>query len=122
MGIAGCHVDGFILGGDRSSNVFVAAKLALQQAFEWGKWEESAFEFAGCNIVQKEDGTIFMDQKVYTDRWMEEIPLTPQCASGCATNVRNYPPHPPKPGNRQVETRRTPKKQPGLLEAQSPET
>ncbi|CAE7799825.1 unnamed protein product [Symbiodinium sp. CCMP2592] len=57
VGIAGCHVDDFILGGDRQSEIFMAAKIALQQAFEWGKWE------------------------VYTDRWMEEIPISPQRAS-----------------------------------------
>ncbi|CAE7689375.1 unnamed protein product [Symbiodinium microadriaticum] len=44
-----------------------AAELELQQAREWGKWEESDFEFAACNIVQKADGTMFMDQKIYTE-------------------------------------------------------
>ncbi|CAE7772232.1 unnamed protein product [Symbiodinium necroappetens] len=44
-----------------------AAELELQQALEWGKREESAFEFAACNIVQKADGTMFMDQKIYTE-------------------------------------------------------
>ena len=76
VGIAGCHVDDFILGGDDKSQVFLKAKDSLKRAFEWGKWDVSSFEFAGCNIQQKPDGTIFMDQKVYSEKWMEEIPLS----------------------------------------------
>ena len=81
VGIAGCRVDDFILGGDDKSQVFLKAKDSLKRAFEWGKWDVSSFEFAGCFIQQKPDGTIFMDQKVYSEKWMEEIPLSPSRAA-----------------------------------------
>ena len=81
IGIAGCHVDDFILGGDRTSQIFLQAKDNLRKAFEWGRWDEKSFEFAGMNVLQRDDGTIFLDQQTYTDKWMEEIPLSPQRAS-----------------------------------------
>ncbi|CAE7023621.1 GIP [Symbiodinium sp. KB8] len=80
VAIAGCHVDDFILGGDRQNQVFMEAKEKLRNAFEWGKWDEPSFEFAGCNVLHKPDGAVFLDQQVYTEKWMEEIPLSTQLA------------------------------------------
>ena len=75
VGVAGIHVDDFILGGDAKNDVFIKARNSLKESFEWGKWESGNFEFAGMNIDQRDDGTIFIDHKVYSEKWMEEIPL-----------------------------------------------
>ena len=66
-GVAGFHVDDFLLGGRKGDKVFELAKAELLAAFECGKWEQRNFEFAGANLTQKEDGTTFLDQKSYTE-------------------------------------------------------
>ena len=30
---------------------------------------------AGANLTQRDDGTIFLGQKSYTEKWVEEIPI-----------------------------------------------
>ncbi|CAE7456732.1 bchH, partial [Symbiodinium microadriaticum] len=75
VGVAGFHVDDFQLGGESKDRVFQKAKQELLSAFEWGKWDQKNFEFAGANLTQKDDGTIFLDQKAYTEKWVEEISI-----------------------------------------------
>ena len=90
VGVAGIHVDDFLLGGDVSSSLFQKAEKALKETFRFGKWEEGSdgFEFAGCFIKQLSDRSITLNQESYTLKWMEEIeidktraksaPLTPR--------------------------------------------
>ena len=53
-----------------------AARQALETAFTWGRWESERFEFAGCDLVQRQDGTILLGQEAYTGKWIEEAPLS----------------------------------------------
>ena len=75
VGVAGIHVDDFLLAGDNTSKLFQKAEAALKAAFRFGKWEEGSngFEFAGCFIKQQADGSITLNQESYTLKWMEEI-------------------------------------------------
>ena len=42
-GIAGVHVDDFLIAGD--TQTYVAARASLETAFTWGRWEKEKFEF-----------------------------------------------------------------------------
>ena len=46
IGLAGIHVDDFLLSGDGSPE-FLEAEKKLQAAFRWGKWDQDEFDFAG---------------------------------------------------------------------------
>ena len=50
IGLAGIHVDDFLLSGDGSPE-FLEAESKLQSAFRWGKWDQDEFDFAGTHIV-----------------------------------------------------------------------
>ena len=87
VGLAGLHVDDFLLAGDETSQFFVTREKMLNEAFRWGRWNTNDFEFAGSTIKQNDDGSIILNQESYTLRWIEEIevdkskamktPLTP---------------------------------------------
>ena len=77
VGLAGIHVDDFLISGDPSSTFFLEAEKKLQGSFRWGKWETSEFQFAGCRIRQREDYSIEIDQEEYVNRWVEEMPIDP---------------------------------------------
>ena len=87
VGLAGLHVDDFLLAGDETSQFFVTREKMLNEAFRWGRWNTRDFEFAGSTIKQNDDGSIILNQESYTLRWIEEIevdkskamktPLTP---------------------------------------------
>ena len=87
VGLAGLHVDDFLLAGDETSEFFVTREKLLNQAFRCGRWNTTDFEFAGSAIKQNDDGSIILNQESYTLRWIEEIevdkskamktPLTP---------------------------------------------
>ena len=72
---AGIHVDDFLIGGDSSSTTFSESEAALLKTFRWGKWQEESFEFAGVNIRQNSDYSIFLDQESYTQKWLDEITI-----------------------------------------------
>ena len=76
VGVAGIHVDDFLIGGDSSSTTFSESEAALLKTFRWGKWQEESFEFAGVNIRQNSDYSIFLDQESYTQKWLDEINMT----------------------------------------------
>eukprot|EP00435_Cladocopium_sp_Y103_P019899 s669_g4.t2 len=75
IGVAGLHVDDFLIGGQDGHEKFEAARKALEGAFRWGKWEEESFTFAGCKITQANDFTIKIDQNEYTEKWIDEIEI-----------------------------------------------
>ena len=83
-GIAGVHVDDFLIAGRAGSLVYAKAEEELRNAFRFGKWSEAAdgFEFAGCFVVQKANFEIYLDQEKYTNQWIEEIPIDPQRPHG----------------------------------------
>lgn len=77
IGIAGLHVDDFLLGGG-SHPKFIAAEKALKAADKWGKWQEGEVGFAGARITQLQDGSLRVDQQSYVEKWLEEIQLPRQ--------------------------------------------
>ncbi|CAE7712174.1 unnamed protein product [Symbiodinium sp. CCMP2592] len=79
-GIAGVHVDDFLVAGNRNSATYAKAREDLENAFTWGRWEQGKFEFAGCDLEQKSDGSITLGQETYTQKWIEEAPLTEERA------------------------------------------
>ena len=74
-GVAGLHVDDFIIAGNDSDPIFTEAEKKLRSTYDFGKWEFDDFEFAGTHISQSGDSSIHMDQKSYVEKWIEEIPL-----------------------------------------------
>ena len=75
VGVAGLHVDDFLLCGDEVSEHFRSRERLLNEAFRWGRWNENNFEFAGCTVIQNKDYSIILNQEVYTNRWIEEIEI-----------------------------------------------
>ena len=73
-GLAGVHVDDFLIDGRAGSKIYAEADMALQNAFRFGKWEMACggFEFAGG---QKGDYGIVLDQQDYTEKFILEIPV-----------------------------------------------
>ena len=74
-GVAGLHVDDFLIAGRPGSKVYEEAERALRAKFRFGKWSSASdgFEFAGTWIVQHDNFEITMDQKDYTLKFIEEI-------------------------------------------------
>ena len=85
-GLCGLHVDDFIIAGDRKSPTFVQADNLLKDAYRWGKWQDREFTFAGCDIVQREDGSITINQETYVNKWLDECAIDAGRASS-----RNLP-------------------------------
>ena len=79
-GVAGIHVDDFLIGGDPQEVTFAAAEKALLAAYRWGKWEERSFEFAGTNISQEADCTIVVSQTDYVTKWLQEVEVSKERA------------------------------------------
>ncbi|CAE7574276.1 GIP, partial [Symbiodinium microadriaticum] len=78
IGIAGVHVDDFLIAGDLNDEGYVTAKAQLQAKFRFGKWDSAAgegFTFAGCRVWQDKHG-IHLDQEEYIREWVQEIPLS----------------------------------------------
>ena len=73
VGIAGVHVDDFMIAGDLTSSTYTKARAALEVAFTWGRWEKKQFEHAGCDLVQKEDFSIVLGQETYTSKWLDKL-------------------------------------------------
>ena len=78
VGICGLHVDDFLIGGMETNKVYAKARQDLEAAFRWGKWDDTKFTFAGCQIEQLADMSIKISQEEYTEKWFEEIELTSQ--------------------------------------------
>ena len=78
IGIAGLHVDDFLVAGDDEHPEYKAALKTLQSTYKWGKWQEKEIDFAGCRIVQQADMSLRVDQQSYIDKWLEEIQLPKQ--------------------------------------------
>lgn len=77
VGIAGLHVDDFLMGGVEGNATYDSAMKKLQSSYRWGKWSEGSFEFAGCHIRQAPDMSLKIDQEEYTNRWIDEISISP---------------------------------------------
>jgi hypothetical protein len=76
IGIAGVHADDFLVEGQEDHPKFQEAMAHLEKAYKWGKWEFDSFSYAGCQLKQTQDGTIYLDQTEYTSKWIEEIPIS----------------------------------------------
>ena len=63
IGVLVSHVDDFLHAGDPIFETKVIAKLC--QRFSPGNQEDKHFVYTGYQIVQKDDGSIFMDQSMY---------------------------------------------------------
>ena len=47
VGLAGVHVDDYLIAGKQGDPVFEKAEKALRDSYNFGKWESDSFEFAG---------------------------------------------------------------------------
>lgn len=85
-GIAGVHVDDFLIAGREGSERYAKAEEELREAFRFGKWQEASegVEFAGCRVIQKENYEISLDQQEYSEKWLEEIPIDPTRPHGAS--------------------------------------
>ena len=74
-GVAGLHVDDFLIAGRPGSKVYEQAEQQLREKFRFGKWSDAAdgMEFAGTWIQQKENFEITLSQEDYTMKFIEEI-------------------------------------------------
>ena len=86
-GLAGIHVDDFLLAGLVDSEHYQSREKALAEAFRWGKWEENEFEFAGCNIRQMKDMSIVLNQEKCSKRWLEEVEIDKEKARKTPLNA-----------------------------------
>ena len=75
VGLAGVHVDDYLIAGKEGNVVFEKAEKSLRDSYNFGKWESDSFEFAGTWLQQDPDGTIHLDQHEYVTKWLEEISL-----------------------------------------------
>ena len=73
VGLAGIHVDDFLISGSPTSEYYKTREEELAKAFRWGKWEENEINFAGTTIKQTMDKSITLDQHSYTLQWIEEV-------------------------------------------------
>ena len=54
------------------------AEKELRETYNFGKWEQESFEFAGTYLHQDPDGMIHLDQDDYVTKWLEEVELDPR--------------------------------------------
>ena len=87
VAIAGIHVDDFLIGGKEENMKYQKAKKALEEAYRWGKWEQTKFTFAGCQITQHQDHAIYIDQNDYTQRWLDEVEISKERAKEVKASV-----------------------------------
>ena len=80
VGMAGLHVDDFLMGGMEGDPVLENAMKKLEGAYRWGKWSHQEFDLAGCRIRQENSpsSTIYIDQNEYSNKWMDEVQLSPE--------------------------------------------
>ena len=76
-GVAGLHVDDFLIAGSENSKTYKESEDALLKKFRWGKWETTDFEFAGCTVKQMPNNDIYLHQESYTMKWVEEMEIDP---------------------------------------------
>ena len=81
VSLAGIHVDDVLIGGNLENPLFKEAFDKLVQAYKWGKWEETEFDFAGVHVRQDENMAIYLDQESVTLKHIDEIAITPQRSS-----------------------------------------
>ena len=80
VGLAGLHVDDFLIAGKEGSKVYDHAVQELREKFRFGKWSsaEDGLEFAGCWIQQSSNGEIYLDQENYTNKFIDELDIDPK--------------------------------------------
>ena len=77
VGLAGIHVDDYLIAGKDGDPTFMNAEKELRETYNFGKWEQESFEFAGTYLQQDPDGMIHLDQDDYVTKWLEEVELDP---------------------------------------------
>ena len=88
-GLAGLHVDDFLISGNESDPTFTSAMKQLEGAYTWGKWEHKKFTFAGIEVNQAGDGSIRIGQEDYTNKWMQEVELSSDRAQMMKSSATN---------------------------------
>lgn len=75
VGLAGIHVDDYLIAGKDGDPMYMKAEKELRETYNFGKWEQDSFEFAGTYLQQDPDGVIHLDQDEYVTKWLEEVEL-----------------------------------------------
>lgn len=78
IGVIGGHVDDLLVCGDLHNDVFVQYIDRLRGAFPFGSWKNAQQEpltFCGCELVQRQDFSIELNQEKYADS-INEINMT----------------------------------------------
>ena len=76
--MVGCHVDDLLVAGCQHDRYFQAKVKELRQAFPFGSWKsamEESINFCGCELTQKADFSIELNQERYTD-FLNELNLS----------------------------------------------
>ncbi|CAK0860660.1 unnamed protein product [Prorocentrum cordatum] len=86
LGLIMCHVDDFILCGDRDHPAWRKALKSIKDLYTSGTWEDmddgiDSIEQCGVTIVKKEKG-FFQHQQGYIDKLTEIFPKYPKAKSG----------------------------------------
>ena len=77
VGVAGSHVDDFLLGGKESDPRWVRAREQIEGRFKWKTWETEEFMQTGVRIKQQPDRSFRMDQGEYV-KTIEKAYLSPE--------------------------------------------
>jgi len=78
QGLVGGHVDDLLICGDLENQYFCQKIDLLRQAFPFGSWKNAQKEsltFCSCELVQKQDFSIELNQEKYADS-ISEINMT----------------------------------------------
>ena len=65
VGRIAAHVDDFLIAGDSTNGRWIQFRNQLKKMYEWSPWQSGTFTFAGCELRQTKDFTIYLTQSTF---------------------------------------------------------
>ena len=67
VGRVAAHVDDFLIAGDSKNATWIhfREQFKFKSMYEWSPWQSGAFTFAGCELRQTKDFTIYLTQSTF---------------------------------------------------------